>query len=70
MSKMSKTGQESKLDDKKWRVYRRREFNEKVPFGHTDGPATINVNIYLRTISRIDDVKMVRKTAEVVARVK
>ena len=26
----------------------------------TDGPATINVNIYLRTISRIDDVKMVR----------
>ena len=25
----------------------------------TDGPATINVNIYLRTISRIDDVKMV-----------
>lgn len=24
----------------------------------TDGPATINVNIYLRTISRIDDVKM------------
>ena len=24
-----------------------------------DGPATINVNIYLRTISRIDDVKMV-----------
>ena len=25
-----------------------------------DGPALINVNIYLRTISRIDDVKMVR----------
>ena len=29
-------------------------------FLSTDGPATINVNIYLRTISRIDDVKMVR----------
>ncbi len=26
-----------------------------------DGPAIINVNIYLRTISRIDDVKMVRR---------
>jgi len=31
----------------------------------TDGPATINVNIYLRTISRIDDVKMVRKNTPI-----
>ena len=31
-----------------------------IPSSSTDGPATINVNIYLRTISRIDDVKMVR----------
>ena len=35
-------------------------------FLSTDGPATINVNIYLRTISRIDDVKMVRPGGDTV----
>lgn len=31
-----------------------------------DGPATINVNIYLRTISRIDDVKMVSVISKII----
>ena len=30
----------------------------------SDGPATIEVNIYLRNIHKIDDVKMVRKNLE------
>ena len=32
-----------------------------------DGPATINVNIYLRTISRIDDVKMVSVISNIIS---
>ena len=33
---------------------------------HSDGPAIINVNIYLRTISRIDDVKMVSELITII----